>query len=458
MTTHSANGTAPPDSGLLLRVPPQDLRAEAAVLGALLHQPNEAGSIVELLDARDFYARPHRQLFEVMRVIVDSGDPTDPLLVRNECERRGILAEIGGAEFLASLVEQVESPANVERYARIVREKSIARDVIHATATIQRAAYEDEGNGDDLLVLAEQTIFALSRGSDPASKPNLRRDVDDVVLTIGAPVARAGVRTGYVGIDEILGRLEPGTLTLLGARPSMGKSSLALNIALRLAMEGVAVAFLSLEMGHAQIIRRCLSILSGVPLKRLKGGFELTEDELRRVHDARDVLVELPLIIDDQNLTTSTLRTRVRHLRSRQQADLVIVDHLGKLRPPKGERISTQIEIVTHVSGSLANTARTFGVPILALCQLSRGNARENEKAKKAEDVVQPSLTDLRDSGSLEQDADNVLFLHRDSYYTKDSTDATARVIVAKNRDGELGDVGLAWIPSCQRFESGELR
>lgn len=436
-------------------VPPHDLGAESAVLGAMLLDPEAIPRVVEILDAEHFYAGPNRRLFATIRALFDGGKIPDALTVRSDLERRNAIDDVGGLDALTAHVEAVASSANVESWATIVLDHAVRRRVI-ATASDLLAAARAGADPTALTDLAQRAVGETEFASAP--RVSFATVLDEVFREIDAPVTRRGVPTTYRALDEILGGLQPGSLNLLGARPSMGKTTLALNIAVYVALHGFPTAFLSLEMTENQIVRKALAIVSGVAENRLKGGHILTSEERRLVNDATEALRRAPLFIEYGEFTTSSIRAKLRRLKTQNAVEFAVVDYLGLVKaPPEQRNIRSQIDLVTHVSGALKGTAVSVGLPILALCQLSRANAKANEAAEDAKDIRWPGLTDLRDSGSLEQDADTVLFLHRDGYYTKDRTDTTARVIVAKNRTGETGDVGLTWIPWCQRFSAPDF-
>lgn len=435
---------------LIVEVPPHDLEAEACVLGACLLDPEAIPRVVEILDAEHFYARAHQRVFGTIRRLFDRGTAPDVVTIKDAVEKAGAIEDVGGPEALAGFVSKVESAANVESWARIVLDHAVRRRVLIAADELRTGARRGD-SPEQLAEIAQRAVGETEFAG--AARASFVDMLEEAFAQIDAPCAQRGVPTLYGALDEILGGFPPGSLNLLGARPSMGKSTLALNIAVNVALMGIPVAFLSLEMGAQDLTRKALAIRSGVAEKHLRGGRLLTEEERRNVNQATEQLRHAPLFLECGDFTTTTIRAKIRALKFRNAVEIVIVDYLGLVRAPNDVRtIRSTVDLVTHVSGSLKGTAVGVGVPILALCQLSRANARENEAAKEAKDVRPPGLTDLRDSGSLEQDADSVLFLHRDSYYTKDRTDGTAKVIVAKNRNGETGDVGLAWIPWCQRF------
>ena len=441
-------------------VPPHDLDAEACVLGACLLDPEAIPRVVEILDAEHFYAGRHGRIFTTIRRLFDGGTAPDALTVRDALARAGTLAEVGGAEGLAALASKVESSANVEHWSKIVLDHAVRRRVIMSADALLTAARRGE-SPEQLAEIAQRAVAETEFAG--AARVSFVDMLEEAFAQVDAPCAQRGVPTMYGPLDDLIGGFQAGSLNLLGARPSMGKSTWALNIAVNVALTGIPVAFLSLEMGAQDLTRKALSIRSGVAERHLKGGHLLTEDERARLAEATEQLRHTPLFIETGDFTTTTIRAKIRALKFKHGVEFVIVDYLGLVRAPSDVRtIRSTVDLVTHVSAALKGAAVSTGVPILALAQLSRANARENEgldgsgPSGRKREIRWPGLTDLRDSGSLEQDADSVLFLHRDGYYTKDRTDTTAKVIVAKNRQGETGDVTMTWIPWCQRFVVGD--
>lgn len=441
----------PAASAPLLRVPPHSLEAEVSLLGALLLDPDAAGSVVPLLQPEDFYARPHRRLFEVVRSLFDRGEPADPIIVMRECERLGILDQIGGREFLASLAGAVESAANVEHYARIVREKSIARGLIHATADIQRAAYDEEGRGDDLLELAEHTIFELSRTKEVATASNIRSLLEDTFRTLDKRDGVAsGVPTGFYQFDDLTAGLHKGELIIIAGRPSMGKTTFALNCAYNIAVKSrVGVAIFSLEMSRQQITKNILCAHAKVQAQKLRGGKFLDDAEYARLVDAAGPLYEAPLFIDDTaGLSTTALRAKARRLKQKYDIGLIVIDYLQLMEATGASKnVDSRQQEISYISRTLKAIARELDVPVIALSQLNReADSRDGNR---------PRLSDLRESGALEQDADVICLLFRKFYYSKAESDrGLAEVIIAKQRNGPTDTVRLAFMDQYMLFDN----
>lgn len=443
--------TAAEPAGSILRVPPHSLDAEAATLGAILLDPPAVARVVEILQPEDFYRSAHARLFEVLKAMFAAGTPCEPLLVAREIERRGLSDEVPPSS-LASLPDRVQSSANVEHYAAVVREKAIARGLIRASMEIQRAAFAEEGRGDDLLDRARHLLHEMDARA-ASSGLTMAEAIEEAMGDLDPTLDRRSCGTGYASLDEVLGPMEPGSLNILAARTSMGKTALALNIATRVCHEK-PVLFFSMEMKKRQIARRALSMFSGVGLFRLKPGTLLSDGEHESIRRAIPEVRDLAIRIDDRSSpSVERVRAVVKREASRRGVGLVVVDYLHLMRPPESRTIRNRENEVGEISRGLKRVAMDCDLPVLALAQLNREPARENRTHTSAATVKPPTLTDLRDSGSLEQDASTVMLLHRPGYYTKRLEDARrAEVHVAKNRDGTTGVVPLEWDGRVQMF------
>ena len=433
------------------RVPPHDLDAEMALLGCVLLDGEVLGTVAPLLRAEDFYRSAHRRLYEVMLTLYDRGEPVDALLVLRECERRTVLDEVGGRDFLASLAGGVAGPSNAEHYARIVRDKAIARGLLRVTSEIQRAAYEEGAGGDELIEAAEHQIFELTRNQDLGQAASVRALLEDTFRELdqrdGAP---SGIPTGFFQFDDLTAGLHAGELVIIAGRPSMGKTTFALNVAYNVAVKSkVPTAVFSLEMSRQQITKNVLCAHAEVEASKLRGGRFLTDPEFHRLTEAAGPLYEAPLYIDDTPaLTTTTLRAKARRLKAKHKIGLVVIDYL-QLMDAMGQsrNVDSRQQEISYISRSLKGLARELSVPVVALSQLNRAaDSREDHK---------PRLSDLRESGSIEQDADVVCFLYRKHYYTKAESDrGLAEVIVAKQRNGPTDTVRLAFLDQYMRFDN----
>jgi replicative DNA helicase len=452
--------TAPPSSApsealpgrLLERVPPHSLEAEMAVLGSLLVDGEMLGNVAPLLKPADFYRGAHQRLYEVMLRLYDRSEPVDALVVFRECERQNLLEETGGRDYIATLASAVTSPAHAEHYAEIVREKAVARALIAAAVEIQQAAYAEQGRGEDLIDLAETRIHAVSdaRGTGEAQPvAGLLHEAFDEMQS-GATVQ--GIRTGYLAFDDMTTGLKPGELVIVAGRPSMGKTTFALNAAMNAAInDKKKVVIFSLEMSAQNLVRNMLCALARFPGQRLRrsAGQFLSQEDLRRLADNAGALYDAPILIDDTgSLTPSLLRAKSRRIKARQGLDLIVVDYL-QLMDAMGvsKSVDSRQQEISYISRSLKGLARDLDVPVIAISQLNR-DAEKREGHK-------PRLSDLRESGALEQDADLICMLYRPYYYTRNESDrVTAEVIIAKQRNGPTGSVNLHFFEECMRFDN----
>jgi replicative DNA helicase len=446
------SGAADLPARLLERVPPHSIEAEMAVLGSLLVDGEMLGNVAPLLKPPDFYRGAHQRLYEVMLRLYDRSEPVDALVVFRECERQNLLEETGGRDYIATLASAVTSPAHAEHYAEIVREKSVARSLIAAAVEIQQAAYAEQGRGEDLIDLAETRIHAVSddRGTGEAQPvAGLLHEAFDEMQS-GTTVQ--GVRTGYLAFDDMTTGLKPGELVIVAGRPSMGKTTFALNAAMNAAItDKKKVLIFSLEMSAQNLVRNMLCALARFPGQRLRrsAGQFLSQDDLRRLADHAGALYDAPILIDDTgSLTPSLLRAKSRRVKSRQGLDLIVVDYLQLMDAMGATRnVDSRQQEISYISRSLKSLARDLDVPVIAISQLNR-DAEKREGHK-------PRLSDLRESGALEQDADLICMLYRPYYYTRNESDrVTAEVIIAKQRNGPTGTVNLHFFEECMRFDN----
>lgn len=449
--------SAPSAISAMSEVPPNDTSAEAALLSAVLSDPAQMDRLVGVIRPEDFYVGRHRALFELMlRQHADTG-VVDIVTLRAGMSPE-LLRDCDGGAYLATLYAASMSGANALTYAEVITARSKQRALIHLAYELARCAREHQ-DPRSILEMAREHLSGVERqaGREPVTVASL---LEDAFAEIGSSVAHAGISTGYVALDDVIGGFEPGQMVVIGGRPSMGKSALALNMALRLSANGVPVGYLSYEMTRKQIIRRALACYSGVSTSRLKGGVLLSDVEHDQLNQAAAILRRSSLVLDDtEGCTPEVMRARCRRLVQNHGARLLIVDHLHLMRPPERDRtVRSTTDSMTLISHAVKAMAVELQVPVIALCQLNREAAKVNRGATKARkwddpdpDVLPPTLTDLRDSGALEQDADIAILLHREGYYTK-ANDIVAQVIVAKNRDGAVDTVKLGWQSTCQRF------
>ena len=433
-------------------VPPHSTEAERSVLGAMLQNTGALNTAVETLTPDDFYVPAHRFIFEAAKYLADTHRAVDLITMDAELDHRGTLAGIGGAEYLIELVNFVPTVVNVKDYIRIVSEKSTLRRLIQASGEISQASYAQDQELGRILAMAEKKIFDIVMRREGSEDLQHIRDVLARTYEQMEELARlkggvSGVSTGFTGLDSLLTGLHGGELVLVGARPSMGKTSFAINIASSAVRKGKKVAIFSLEMPREQIAMRILCGDARVNMQLVRKGL-LRDDDWVKLAKCLAPLANSELYIDDTSgLTPGQLRSRCRRMMMDHGLDLIVVDYL-QLMGSDSRSESRQLE-VAEISRGLKAVAQELKVPLLACAQLSRANEKRGGGAR-------PVLSDLRDSGSIEQDADVVMFLHREAYYKRDEgvPDNTAEVIIAKQRNGPLGTVKLAWLGEYTLFDN----
>jgi len=447
-----------PDDPLLDKVPPHSLEAEMSVLGAMLLSSEAIGIAVQYVDAECFYHPQHRALFDPLVKLYDQNKPVDMTILKEALLASGKLDEVGGHAYLMTLVDSVPTLANAEYYARIVKEKALLRGLIQASAEIIRDAQGQSGPVDDILDRCEKRIFDVAEKKIVNQAQDVRTILSQLMQTLDFQGGRAitGVETGLHDLDDRTRGLQPGEMIVLAARPSVGKSALAMNIAEHVACDkGVPVAFFSLEMSKEELALRLLSSRARVDGQRLRKG-ALSDGEAARVRDAGEYLYQTPLYIDDTPaLRVLDLRAKARRLYLKHEIKLIIVDYLQLMTSPGSE--SRQVE-VSNISRGIKALARELKVPVVAVAQLRRPAPNQPREG------VVPQLSDLRESGAIEQDADVVLMLDREATRMKpgtpeyDAVAGQAELIIAKQRNGPTGLVKLTWLREYTRFESWSPR
>jgi len=431
-------------------VPPQNLEAEEAVLGAMLLSETAIGSVTEILDASDFYRGSHGTIYRTCLALWSKGEPVDAITLANELEERGELEQVGGASRVAELAALVSATANVEHYARIVKETATLRGLIRAGQEIVRLGQERIGETTELVDRAEQIVFDLSqervRGDFDHIGPLLTESFERITKLYEAGVDVTGVPSGFRDLDRLTSGFQPGNLVILAARPSMGKSALALCIAANLGVRSsMPVALFTLEMSKAEVTQRLMCSEAKVESDRVRSG-KLTQEDWPRLTAACDKLMKAPIYVDDTgSITMMELRSKARRLKAREPAlGLIVVDYLQLMT--SGGTVENRVQEVSQISRNLKVLARDLDVPILALSQLSRAVEQRHDK--------RPILSDLRESGSIEQDADLVFFVYRDEYYNGDESDqqGLAEVILAKHRNGPTGSEKLSFLRRYAKF------
>lgn len=423
--------------------PPNSVEAEQSVLGAMLQDTNAVLQAAESLQADDFYQPAHRELFEAMMQIHRQQRPVDVVTVDDELTRRGTLEGIGGTEYLMRLMGNVPTTANVKSYVTLVAEKSTLRKLIKAAQEISQECYSQQNPLQETLGHAEKAIFdiVMNRASGESLVHvkevlyNTYANIEELAKLKGGI---SGVPTGFVGLDHMLTGLHGGELIIIGARPSMGKTSFAMNIAGYASIyKNKSVAVFSLEMPREQIALRMLCSDAKVNMQRVRQG-TLSADDWMKLAKSIGPISNSPIYIDDTaGITPTQLRSRCRRLMMDKGLDLIVVDYLG-LMHADGKTENRQLE-VSEISRQLKAIALELKVPLIACAQLSRASTTRDNK--------RPALSDLRDSGSIEQDADVVMFIHREGYYDPETEDKNVgEIIVAKQRNGPLGTVKVAWL------------
>lgn len=434
------------------RVPPQNLEAEQSVLGGILLDHRAIDRAIEILDPNDFYREAHKKIFRAMLALNQRGEPVDVVTLSNELAVEGQLEEIGGAAYLAELAEKVPTAANLAYYARIVREKAVLREVIAASTELAARAYEmRSGEVDDFLDQVEHRIFEISERRVRPQFATMNDLMFTAVHTVESLYERrgliTGVPTGFLDLDRLTSGLQPSDLVIVAARPSMGKTAFALNVAVNAAQEGgVGVAIFSLEMSKQQLGLRMLCAEASVDSQQLRTGF-LSGQDFPKIVAAADRLSRLPIYVDDTpGLSVLELRAKARRLKREQEAKLglVIVDYLQLMR--SHERMDNREQEISSISRSLKALAKELDVPVMALSQLNRQVEARSDR--------RPVMADLRESGAIEQDADVILFLFRPYVYDKNADEHEAEVIIGKQRNGPVDVVKLTYLPQYTRFEN----
>jgi replicative DNA helicase len=436
-----------------LRVPPQSVEAEQSVLGGLMLDTQAWDRIADKVTEQDFYRKEHRLIYRAIAALAENGSPADVVTVSEWLEKNHELANAGGLSYLASLANNTPSAANISAYADIVHERALLRNLIHASNRIAHSAFHTEGRGAaDILDFAEQSIFdireqgAHRRGGFVPLKPLLTKAVDRIDELFRSESAITGVSTGFKDLDDMTSGLQPGDLVIVAGRPSMGKTSLAMNLAENAALSSkTPVAIFSMEMPGEQLAMRMMASLGRINAHKVRTG-KLEDDDWPRLTHAIGLLAEAPMFIDDTPaLNPLELRTRARRLKREHGLGLIVVDYLQLMQAPEtGENRATEISAVTRALKSLA---KELNVPVIALSQLNRSLEQRPNK--------RPVMSDLRESGAIEQDADVIFFIYRDEVYNEDSPDkGTAEIIIGKQRNGPTGKVKLTFLGEYTRFEN----
>ena len=445
---------APPAPAPDGAVPPQNLEAEESVLGAMMLSPGAIAAVSEILDAGDFYRESHGRIYRAALQLYGKNEPVDAITLTNELEQRGDLDAVGGRVRLHELARLVPATANARHYAEIVRETATLRGLIHAGGAIARLGWEREGEPGELVARAEQLVFELgerrTQGELVLFKDTLVETFQRISHLYESGAEVTGRSTGFKDLDRLTAGLQPANLIILAARPSMGKSAFALEIASHVAVDAqLPCAFFSLEMSRQEVAQRLICSRGKVDAHAIRTG-RLAKDDWPRLAQACGKLESAPLFVDDTPaLSLLELRARAQTLKRRQpDLALVVVDYLQLMTTGRSEE--SRLQEVSAISRGLKEIAKDLDLPVVALSQLSRAVEQRHDK--------RPVLSDLRESGSIEQDADLVMFLYRDEYYERDEAEDSkkgiAEVIIAKHRNGPIGSFNVAFISRYAKFAS----
>ena len=435
----------------LRKVPPQNLEAESSVLGGVLLENDAVNIVLELLRPEDFYRESHRKVFRAMIELTDRSEPVDLITLSEYLKSRGELDAVGGSAYLASLADFVPTAANIAYYARIVREKSILRSLIRTATDIATRGYEEQGNVEEFLDTAEKVIFDISEKKIKASFVAVGDMIKDTLKTVERLYERkemvTGVPTGYEDLDKLTAGLQPSDLIIVAGRPSMGKTAFSLNVAANAAFAGVGVAVFSLEMAKEQLVLRMLCSEARVNNSKVRSGY-LAERDFPKLANAAGRLHEALIYIDDTPaISVLELRAKARRLvRDRtKKVGLIVIDYLQLMRGMGGA--SNREQEISEISRSLKALAKELVVPVIAISQLNR---RVEDRGDR-----RPMMSDLRESGAIEQDADVIMFIYRDEVYNQNSEEkGKAEIIVAKQRNGPIDTVELTFLNEFMRFEN----
>lgn len=435
----------------LQKVPPQNIEAEQSILSAILIDNKTLPEVLETLSEKDFYREVHQKIFAAMVDLFERSEPADLITMTNILKEQGQLESVGGATYLSELVDTIPMATNAAHYAKIIHEKATLRRLIERAASITSRCFEDRGDMEDILDFAERSIFDISEDKVRPAFHSLADILTDTYKAVEQAyenkILVTGVPTGYRELDQLTSGFQPGDLVIIAGRPSMGKTALALNITQSAtAATGIPSAIFSLEMSKEQLSLRLLSSEARVDSSKMRGGF-LKESDLARINRAAGTLYDLPIYIDDSAaISALEVRAKARRMKMEKGLGFIIVDYLQLMRGrASAERRDLEI---SEISGSLKALAKELHIPVVALSQLNRKvEDRSNRR---------PVLSDLRESGAIEQDADVIIFIYRDEVYNTEPDNPNrgiAEVHVAKQRNGPIGTLKLTFLEHCTRFE-----
>jgi len=442
------NGEWDGGSASFERVPPQDLDAEQSVLGGMLLSKDAIADVVEVIKGHDFYKPAHETIFQAILDVYAKGEPADPITIAAELTKRGEINKVGGASYLHTLVQTVPTAANAEYYAEIVHERAVLRRLVEAGTRITQMGYAADDDVDEIVNRAQAEIYAVTEqrtSEDYLPLGDIMEGALDEIEAIGSRTGEmTGVPTGFTDLDSLTNGLHPGQMIVIAARPAMGKSTLALDFARAASIKNnLPSVIFSLEMGRNEIAMRLLSAEARVALHHMRSG-TMTDEDWTRLARRMPEVSAAPLYIDDSpNLSMMEIRAKCRRLKQRNDIKLVIIDYLQLMQ--SGKRSESRQQEVSDMSRNLKLLAKELEVPVIALSQLNRGPEQRTDK--------KPQVSDLRESGSIEQDADMVILLHREDAYEKESPRAgEADIIVGKHRNGPTATITVAFQGHYSRF------
>ncbi len=428
------------------RTPPQDLQAEQSVLGGMLLSKDAIADVVEVIKARDFYRPAHELIFDVILDLYSHGEPADPITVAAELTQRGELARAGGAPYLHTLISSVPTAANAGYYAKIVLDHAIKRRLVEAGTKVVQLGFDTTGEADDAVDAAQAEIYAVTErraAEDYVMLNEILPSALDEIEAIAKNTAPAGVMTGFADLDELTHGLHPGNMVIVAARPAVGKSTLGLDIARQAAIkDNQTTVIFSLEMSKSEITMRMLSAEARVGLTNIRTG-KLSDDDWAKLARRMGEISDAPLFIDDSaNLSMMEIRSKARRLKQRHNLQLIIIDYLQLMT--SGKRVENRQQEVSDFSRQIKLMAKELNIPVIAISQLNRGPEQRSDK--------RPQMSDLRESGSIEQDADMVILLHREDAFENPGAQGEAQLIVAKHRNGPTKTIKVATQLHFARF------
>lgn len=434
----------------LSKVPPHSLEAEQSVLGSMIISKEAVTAATEVLSGEDFYRPDHKEIYNAMQELFNKSEPIDLVTLKNKLEAKGILEQVGGIKYIVELANNISTAANIKKYCEIVEQKSVLRRLIGASQSISAMSYEAPDDVEKVIDYAEKSIFDIMQKRHTEDFSHIRdvlpqtfQKIEDIFNNKGMTT---GVPTGFVDLDLKTAGLQPSDLILIAARPSMGKTAFALNIVQNAAVKkGIPTAIFSLEMSAEQLTNRMLSAEAHIDAQKLRTG-DLNDDDWLSIVRALGPLSEAPIYIDDTSgINVNELRAKCRKLKLEKGLGLIVIDYLQLMSGSSSRGNDNRQQEISEISRSLKALAREMKAPVIALSQLSRAcEARADHR---------PMLSDLRESGAIEQDADLVAFLYRDEYYNPDTDKkGIAEVIIAKQRNGPTGTVDLMWLGKYTKF------